>query len=431
VVVIVLALRACGGEEEAAVRPDPTPTPTATATPTAAKTPTPTPAPTPRPKRRPRGELAVGLTEQNANLFAAPGSRDTPPQFARWQTQVSRLRPALFRLVIDWPSLQPQRSEPANLAAYQDGCMRQTRPCAGWAGVRDQLAALASRQQQQPGSWRVLVVITGTPDWAARPPGGCERPGTLPRSRAPRPDALRAYERLVERVIELGAGLGVELRYWSAWNEPNHPYFISPQRAACSTAAPSQAAARYTELTNALKRALDRAPGAQQYVVGELAGLDQSKTKSTSVREFLEALPRSIVCGSAILSQHGYITGINPVDDAVEGARAHRCGRKHVVWMTETGVGAPHAGQDKRTTGSAERRSCRQLHRRLVEWYRDRRVAAAFQYTFREDDLFRTGLVTTSLGRAFPVLREWQAWGGTARPKPEDPPPSRSRCGRA
>jgi hypothetical protein len=26
------------------------------------------------------------------------------------------------------------------------------------------------------------------------------------------------------------------------------------------------------------------------------------------------------------------------------------------------------------------------------------------------------------------VLKEWQAWGGTARPKPTDPP-SRARCG--
>ena len=98
--------------------------------------------------------------------------------------------------------------------------------------------------------------------------------------------------------------------------------------------------------------------------------------------------------------------------------------------MTETGVGAPHAGQDKRTTAPAERRACRQLHRRLVSWYDDPRVTAAFQYTFREDDVFRTGLVTTALDRAFPVLKEWQAWGGTARPKPTDPPPSHAHCAR-
>ena len=163
-------------------------------------------------------------------------------------------------------------------------------------------------------------------------------------------------------------------------------------------------------------------------MLGELAGLDESKTKSTSLQEFLRKLPTPIVCGSTILSQHGYITGINPVALAAKAAGTHKCKKKHVVWMTETGVGAPHAGQDKRTSAPAERRACRQLHKRLVQWYDDPRVTAAFQYTFREDDIFRTGLVTTALDRAFPVLKEWQAWGGTARPKPTDPPPSHAHC---
>ena len=75
-----------------------------------------------------------------------------------------------------------------------------------------------------------------------------------------------------------------------------------------------------------------------------------------------------------------------------------------------------------------ERRDCRKLHKRLLQWYKDPRVTAAFQYTFREDDIFRTGLVTTALDRAFPVLEEWQAWGGSKRPDPTDPPPSHAHC---
>ena len=35
------------------------------------------------------------------------------------------------------------------------------------------------------------------------------------------------------------------------------------------------------------------------------------------------------------------------------------------MWMTETGVGAPHAGEDERATAPAERAACRQLHKRL------------------------------------------------------------------
>jgi hypothetical protein len=353
------------------------------------------------------------------------------PEFVRWQAAAGKLKPTFFRIVLDWPSLQPEQGKPADLAHPYDGCLRGTPPCAGWAGVKDQLAALASRQKQHNGGWEALVVITGTPDWAARPPSGCERAGTQPRSRAPKPSAMGAYRQLVKDVIALGGQVGVKLRYWSAWNEPNHPFFISPQRATCSTSSKSLAVVRYAELVRNLKRALDEAPGDQEYVLGELAGLDESKTKSTSIREFLRKLPTSIVCGSTILSQHGYITGINPVDDATEGAASHHCPKKHVVWMTETGVGAPHAGQDKRTSAKSERRACRQLHRRLVKWYDDPRVTAAFQYTFREDDVFRTGLVTTTLDRAFPVLSEWQAWGGSARPQPTDPPPAHARCGSA
>ncbi len=352
-----------------------------------------------------------------------------PPEFTRWQKATGKLKPSFFRVVLDWPSLQPEQGKPADLAHPYDGCLRGKPPCAAWAGVKDQLAALASRQKQHKGGWEVLVVITGTPEWAARPASGCERTGTQPHSRAPKNGAMGAYRKLVGDVIALGDQVGVDLRYWSAWNEPNHPYFISPQRATCSTSAKSLGVTRYAQLTRNLKRALAAAPGDQEYVLGELAGLDESKPQSTSIREFLRELPRSIVCGSTILSQHGYITGINPVDDAVKGAATHHCKKKHVVWMTETGVGAPHAGQEKRTSAPAERRACRQLHRRLVQWYDDPRVTAAFQYTFREDDIFRTGLVTTELDRAFPVLKEWQAWGGTARPKPEDPPPSHAHCG--
>ena len=396
-------------------------------------TPTPTPAETRSPEvaeGKAKGDLAIGLTEQNPNLFWAPGARDgVPPEFARWQEDTGKLRPAFYRLVLDWSSLQPQKGTRANLAHPYDGCLRGKPPCAAWAGVQDQLAALASRQKQHKGGWEVLAVITGTPEWAARPASGCEREGTEPHSRAPKPSAMKAYRQLVQDVLYVGGSVGVDLRYWSAWNEPNHPFFISPQRATCDAASPSLGVKRYTELTRNLKRALDEAPGDQEYVLGELAGLDTSKTKSTSIQEFLRKLPSSVVCGSTIISQHGYITGgINPVNLDAKAAATHKCPKKHVVWMTETGVGSPHAGRAAESSAKDERRWCRQLHRRLTQWYEDPRVTAAFQYTFREDDIFRTGLVTTALDRAFPALREWQAWGGTARPDPTDPPPSHAHC---
>ena len=302
--VMAAFISGCGDSGDKADKPKPTPTPT--------------PAETRSPEvaeGKANGDLAVGLTEQNPNLFYAPGAKDgVPPEFARWEKATGKLKPAFFRLVLDWPSLQPQKGTPPNLSQPYDGCLRGTPPCAAWAGVKDQLAALASRQKQQKGGWEVLVVITGTPDWAARPASGCERGGTQPRSRAPKPSAMKAYRQLIKNVLFLSGQEGVDLRYWSAWNEPNHPYFISPQRAACDASSPSLGVKRYAELTRNLEQVLDDAPGDQEYVLGELAALDTSKTKSTSIQEFLRKLPTPIVCGSTIISQHGYITGgINPV----------------------------------------------------------------------------------------------------------------------
>ena len=297
--------------------------------------------------------------------------------------------------------------------------------------MKDQLAALASRQKQHKGGWEVLVVITGTPDWAARPGVGCERPDTQPRSRAPKASAMADYRKLVEDVIALGGQVGVKLRYWSAWNEPNHPFFISPQRATCDASAPSLAVKRYAEITRNLKRALDDAPGDQQYVLGELAGLDASKSRSTSIQEFLRELPTPIVCGSTMISQHGYVSGINPVDARHQGRRdpplQEEARRVDDRDRRRRAARRPGQADERRRPSSAPAASSTSG---LKQWYDDPRVTAAFQYTFREDDIFRTGLVTTALDRAFPVLREWQAWGGEARPKPTDPPPSHANCSR-
>ena len=39
---------------------------------------------------------------------------------------------------------------------------------------------------------------------------------------------MATYTRFVERVLAEAREQGAELKYWSPWNEPNHPYFISP-----------------------------------------------------------------------------------------------------------------------------------------------------------------------------------------------------------
>jgi hypothetical protein len=384
---------------------EPTPAPTVTPTPTA--TPTALDAPTGGPS------LAVGITEQNPNLFATGDVLQPLPGWARWRYQLVRMRPTLFRLLVEWNKIQPSASAPANLALPNSGCMRDTQPCAPYAGVYDQLRALASRQREDPARWQALVVFTGTPEWAAAPRNGCVEEGGAGAARE-----LKAYRALVRGVLALAAEVGAELRYLTPWNEPNHPYFLTPQRAACDPDAPSRAVAPYARLARALKAELG---DDQELVLGEMAGIVEPTSRATSVPEMIAGLPRELMCAAPVWSQHAYIGGTDPVG-AVESALAARdCPRRHAIWITETGVGPAPGGLSLARGITSERQGCRLLHQRLHQWYEDPQLTVAAQYTMREDDLFPTGLVTTDLARRRPALRVWQAWGRREAPSARPP----------
>jgi len=423
---LALAITGCGGgDDPQPVQRTPSPTASATPEPTATATPKPKPAgPTLTELLESRGKhLAAGITEQNPNFISA--SPQIPQPFARWRDALAKMKPALYRIVLYWPSLQPNAEAPADLGAINGGCLRDKLPCAPYGGVRDQLRALASRQAQ--GGWEALVVVAGTPDWAARPASGCERSGTSARNRMPRADALTAYRELVKSTLAAADRAGARLRYWSPWNEPNHPFSSSPQRARCTGASDSVSAPPYVEVAGALRRALDEAPGDQRFVVGELAALVSRKRSTTTVAEFARGLPAGLVCGAAAWSQHAYIGGADVLRDVEAALRAKGCDDKP-VWITETGAGAARTGTARGGGAAGEKRGCEALHRQLKAWYADPRVTAAIQYTLREDDLFPTGLVTTDLARAYPALAEWRQWGMTARPRPTDPAPASAAC---
>jgi hypothetical protein len=370
--------------------------------PTAAPSATPTPVPSPAGGA---DALALGITEPNPAFLVAGG----PPAFAAWRDDLAAIRPSLYRLVVDWPAIAAPDGTGIDLARPHHGCMRDRRPCAPFAGVRAQLEALAAVQRAQPGRWIGMAVFTGTPDGLARPARGCERDDVQARSRPPREDALGAYRQAVRAVAGEAARAGASVPYWSAWNEPNHPYFLSPQRARCSPRAPSLAAAPYVGLARALLAELDAAPGEQRLVLGETAGLFARRATTTPVPAFVRALPRDLVCRAAVYGQHGYVDGEDPVPRLSRALAAFRCPEAPRIWITETGIKA------------ASRAGCRAVHARLVRWWRDPRVDAAFQYTLREDDRFPTGLVSTDLRRAHPVLGAWRAWG--ARPDDRAAPP--------
>ena len=402
-----------GGDEA-----PPPPAPTATAVPTPTATPTPAPTPEPAVLDRPAGEpsLAVGITEPNPSLVAAPDARQVPPEFERWRAALGRMQPSLYRLLIVWDVVQPTAGAPPNLDAPNGGCMRAIPPCAPYAGVRDQLRALASRQRE--GGWQGLVTITATPDWAAVPARGC-RDGAG--AGAPRRSALPAYRRLIAAVLTAAREVGADIRFVSPWNEPNHPYFLAPQRASCDAAAPSRAAAPYAALARAARRELG--PG-QELVLGETAGILERSARTTSVGELIAALPRGLVCAAPVWAQHAYIGGSDPVPAVRDALAARDCPHRHAIWITETGIG-PAPGDLAAAPGVATgREGCRMLHRQLVAWHADPQVTVAAQYTMREDDRFPTGLVSTDLTQPRRALAEWQAWA--ARPNPTAPPPERA-----
>ena len=368
--------------------------------------------------------LALGITEPNpALVWSSTARRQVPAPFERWRRELGATRPAVYRLMVSWRQLQPQPGGPIDVDAPQSGCLRDRGPCAPWSGVREQLAALAARQRE--GGWEALVVLLDTPDWAATAPSACDAPGAEARGRAPRREALAGYRAVVRALLATAAAEGAVLSHWSAWNEPNHPYFLARQDAGCDGAAPQgiRSADDYVALVRALDTVLAGAPGTQR-VMGELAAISSSDGEGTDVASFIAALPSDVVCGSPVFTQHAYAGGRDPVATVADALAAHRCPETPRIWITETGAGLPSVSLSAGARSTSRPRACRELDARLREWWEDPRVDVAIQYTLREDDRFRVGLVRTDLSAGWPTLAAWRAW--SRRPDVAAPPPARA-----
>jgi hypothetical protein len=386
-------------------------------------------APAPRPRPRPI-VLATGLTEANPELlFDAAAGRDLAPGFAAWRDRLVALRPRYLRVPIYWSQLQPDAAQPARLDQPADGCLRGIPPCGATNGLRDQLAAIASLQQAegpQDGP-EVEVVIAGVPAWAASPPSGCERSDAGPSSRPINAAGLAAYRALITQFAALAQQEGARVRWWSPWNEPNHPAFISPQRAACAASSPSLAPAVYAQLVRAARDTLDDVPGDQQLVLGEMAGTTTPSPRRSTIQEMVAALPDDVVCASRTWSQHDYAQVTpdpakpDPVTTLEQALDARPCTRGAHIWVTETGVGGDPPGGTRPTGDAALRAQCRAQDGLLRRWAQDPRVDVAFQYTFREDTAYPVGLADADLTRAYPTYDLWRAWGGTRAPTAAPP----------
>jgi len=369
----------------------------------------------------PGGGLAVGLTEINPDLFWH--GKDVG-DFDPWRDRVEALKPQVYRLTVDWATLQPSADAPVDWTKASDGCMRGLQPCRPYSGIRDTLRAIRSQQQAGNG-FATMVVIYGVPDWAAIKPTGCERDDIGARSRPITAQGLEAYKRLVRSLQDLARREGVAIRWWSPWNEPNGPFFISPQRAECRGSSKALSPAVYTKFARAMREELQ--PG-QQLMVGELAGLQNARKYGTSISEFFDGLPDDVVCNAGVFAQHAYAKRGDRADDPgavgtleqVLDGRA--CARDKPIWVTETGVGGPHVGDERSPKDASIRADCQALNVALRRWDEDPRVDAAIQYTFRDDPVFPVGLADAKLTKEWPAYQLFKAWGGTR--SPDGPPPA-------
>lgn len=367
--------------------------------------------------------LQLGLSEANPFLIA-PGP--APPGFGPFRDVVARLRPDRYRLVVDWSKLQPDPGTPADLALPGDGCARGAPPCAAYSGLKADLEAVRDARAAAGGGWEVMVVIYGVPDWAARPAGGCERAGTQPRARPITAAGLVGYRALIGRLRSLGQQVGVPLRWWSPWNEPNHSAFVSPQRQNCRGGSPPLSPAVYGRLVGATQEAL-RGSGAK-LVLGELAGFRRPGARETGVGEFIRALPDSVACAASVWSQHEYAApgetapfARDAVAEAENALAARPCTAKLPIWVTETGVGGAKSGRRRATDPASLARQCAAQAARLERWAADPKVQAAFQYSFREDVAYPVGLADARLRALYPTASLWQAWADARGAAPSRP----------
>ena len=338
----------------------------------------------------PRGALATGLTEYDPAAMAGR-ARELQPRYAR--------------LYVLWSAVQPRPA--ARFDWDADG--------SGGFSVRAQTRAIRA------AGFEPLVTFYSTPAWAARPAGGCEPPKANVNARAPRADALPAYRAMVESFLAMAKREGLDVRYLSAWNEPNSGLFLAPQRARCDpSSSPSRGAAEYAPIARALDAALDAAPGEQEAVVGEVSSPFKARPIISTVDEFIGALPRDVACGGRVWAQHQYAGDADGVSAAERRLEKIPCAPRE-LWVTETGAGARKPGAPRTYDAATLRGTCVGLDILLQRWWADPKVTAAFQYTLREDPNFPVGLASADLGRTYPTFALWRAWG--ARAKPTDPPP--------
>jgi hypothetical protein len=206
-----------------------------------------------------------------------------------------------------------------------------------------------------------------------------------------------------------GRQFGARIRYWSIWNEPNHPEFLGPQYRRGKAYSPRL----YRRLVQRARKALDRTGnGRDRVLMGETAPRGNSNVVHP-LRFLRGALclnrryHKRRRCGRLDVdgyAHHPYTTRTGPFfvsrrrDDVTIGSlsrltraldRAARAGavrRRLGIYLTEFGIQSkpdPHYG-----VGELRQAEYRSIGERIA--WRNGRVRAFSQYLMRDDDP-RTG----------------------------------------
>ena len=294
--------------------------------------------------------------------------------------------------------------------------MRGLKPCRPVRAASATSCARSTPSSRRATASRRWSSFYGVPDWAALPPTAASAT-TSPRARARSPtQGLEGLQGAWSRSLQdLAKREGVDIDWWSPWNEPNGPFFISPQREKCSGSSKSLAPAVYTKLAHAMRDELQ--PG-QQMVVGELAGLEErAQVRHARSRSSSTACPTTSSATPASSPSTPTPSAATPPTTPARWATSRTCstgGRARSgkpIWVTESGVGGPHVGDERSPKDESIRADCQALNVSLRRWNDDPRVDAVFQYTFRDDPVFPVGLADAKLDQDVARLRPVQGVG--------------------
>ena len=372
----------------------------------------------------PGGGLAIGMTEINPDLFwhgkdvGAFGAVARPPRGA----QAAALPPHR-RL----GALQPDPAQPRYWTMPADGCMRGQPPCRPFSGIRDILRAIAlpaaGGQRLRGDGRRLRRARLGRRARAAAASATTSR-----RARArSATQGLVAYQKLVGSLQDLARREGVDIRWWSPWNEPNGTFFISPQRAGCDGSSKPLSPAVYTKLARAMRAELEQ-PGQQTRRRRARRARGRAQVGSVD-QEFFDGAARRRGLHAVVFAQHAYAERGDERRRPRRGRAARGRPRQAPVRARASRSGSPRPASAARTSATSARprdasirADCRALD--VAAAPLGRRPARRGRLPVHVPR--RPGLPgrprRRRLTQAWPAYDLFKAWGGDR--KPDGPAPA-------